>query len=123
MLYLFWGKVIKGKSRGKAFGFPTINMRLHRVIPEGVYVSEAKFDGRIYKSVTFVGAAKTFGQSEVLGETYIFDFKIEVYGKWVSVKLLKKIRDNKKFASGKELVARMKIDKEEAVEYFRKQAR
>jgi riboflavin kinase/FMN adenylyltransferase len=119
MTYLFWGKVIRGKNRGKSLGFPTINLRLSQSIPEGIYVSRTKFEGRIFKSVSFIGAARTFGETEILAESYIFDFSSDIYGKWVSVKLLKKIRDNQKFASEKELIERVELDKCEALEYFR----
>jgi FAD synthase len=35
-LFLFWGKVKKGKERGKSLGFPTANIALYKNIPEGV---------------------------------------------------------------------------------------
>lgn len=117
-LYLFWGKVVRGKGRGKPMGFPTINIRLHSKIPEGVYVSETKIKNTVYKSVSFVGAAKTFGEKDVFGETFVFDFKMDIYGEWVSVSLLKKLRENKKFSSEQELVKQMERDKAAAVKYF-----
>lgn len=120
-MYLFWGKVIHGKKRGARLGFPTVNLRLHQVIPEGVYVSKTKFDKKWYKSVSFVGAAKTFGAVEVFGETYIFDFNREIYGKWLSIRLLKKLRGNEKFQSEKQLIARIKNDIKEALLYFHSQ--
>lgn len=117
-MYLFWGKVIHGKKRGKQIGFPTVNVRLHKTIPEGVYVSKIKFEGIWHKSVSFIGASKTFNAVEVFGETYILDFNRDIYGKWISVRLLKKIRGNKKFASTEELIKRIKKDKQNAIEYF-----
>jgi riboflavin kinase/FMN adenylyltransferase len=119
MLYIFWGKVIKGKSRGKELGFRTANIRLHQAIPEGVYVSECKVGGVRYKAVSFVGAAKTFGETKVFAETYIFDFDKDIYGLWLSVQLLKKIRGNKKFASKEELIKKIKLDVTEAKAYFK----
>lgn len=119
-MYLFWGKVVYGKKRGKSLGYPTANLRVRKIVPEGVYISKTKFDKKCYKSVTFIGAAKTFGAAEVMGETYIFDFNRNMYGKWISVNLLKKIRDNKKFTSSEELIRRIKKDKQEALEYFNK---
>jgi len=89
-MYSFWGKVIHGKKRGKRLGFPTANVRLHKIIPEGVYVSKTKFDKKWHKSVSFIGTAKTFGAVEIFAETHILDFNCDIYGKWISVKLLKK---------------------------------
>ena len=119
MLYKFWGKVIKGKSRGRELGFRTANVRLHQAIPEGVYVSTCKVGREMYKAVSFVGAARTFGETRVFGETYIFDFDKNIYGCWTSVRLLKKLRGSKKFASKEELVEYIKRDVAEAKEYFR----
>lgn len=118
-MYLFWGKVIHGKKRGKRLGFPTANLRLRKVVPEGVYVSKTKIDNKWYKSTSFIGAAKTFDAGEIFGETYIFDFNRNIYGKWISVRLLKKIRENKKFASEHELIKNIKKDIQEANEYIR----
>lgn len=117
-LYLFWGKVIKGKNRGKYLGFPTINLRLHRNIPEGVYVSMTKICNKWFRSVSFVGAAKTFGDTQVFAETHVLDFNRDLYGKRISVRLLKKMRDNKKFVSPRALTKQMREDKKKALFFF-----
>jgi riboflavin kinase/FMN adenylyltransferase len=119
MIYVFWGKVIKGKSRGKDLGFRTANVRLAKAIAEGVYVSECKVGGEMYEAVSFVGAAETFGETRVFGETYIFDFDKDIYGRWISVRLLKKIRESKKFESKEELIEAIERDVVEARAYFR----
>ena len=59
-------------------------------------------------------------KTKVFGETYIFDFDKDIYGSWVSVRLLKKIRGSKKFGSKEELVEYIKRDVAEANEYFKK---
>lgn len=115
----FWGKVKKHNQRGKKLGFPTANVNINKNIPEGIYISKVKLQGLWYKSLTFIGQAKTFGEIRFHAETYILDFKKDIYGKWISVKLLKKIRDNKKFNSAKELIEQMKRDEKKAREYFR----
>lgn len=117
-MYKFWGKVKKGKNRGKGLGFPTVNINLHKYIPEGIYISLAKIAAKEYPSLTFVGIAKTFDETEFLSETFILDFNQDLYNKWISLKLVKKIRGNKKFKSEKELVAQMKKDKNQAEIYF-----
>ncbi|MBU1031433.1 riboflavin kinase [Patescibacteria group bacterium] len=118
----FWGKVREHNKRGKRLGFPTANVNLWKKIPEGIYISQTKLQNKIYPSLTFIGIAKTFNETKTLAETYILDFQKNIYNKWISVKLLKKIRDNKKFNSAKELVVRMKKDEQEARKYFSKHA-
>ena len=117
-MYKFWGKVRKHNQRGKKLGFPTANINLAKNIPEGIYVSQAKIGTSIYPALTFIGKAKTFNEKKFHAEVFILDFNKNIYGLWISVKLLKKIRDNKKFNSVEELVTQMKKDEEEAKRYF-----
>jgi len=93
----FWGKVRKNKGRGKSLGFPTANLRLSKPISEGIYLSNAKVDKKIYPALTFIGTAKTFGENKFQAEVYLLNIRKNLYGKWLSVALLKKIRENKKF--------------------------
>lgn len=109
-LYLIWGKVIKGKGRGKAFGFPTANILLHKKVQEGIYASKTVVDGKEYNSATFIGPAKTFNEKDYKAESFIFKFNKNIYRKWITVKLYKKIRGNKKFNSVEELIDQMKKD-------------
>jgi len=43
-------------------------------------------------------------------EAHIFDFDKDIYGEKIEVILLKKIRDNKKFSSLKELIKQIQKD-------------
>lgn len=95
-------------------GFPTANINLNKAIPEGIYISQAKLGKSISPALTFIGKAETFNEKIFQSETYILDFKKDIYGKWLSIKLLKKIRENKKFKSPQELIAQMKKDEKEA---------
>lgn len=118
-MYVFWGKVRRHNQRGKKLGFPTANINLAKNIPEGIYVSYTKIGNSVYPGLTFIGQARTFNEKSFQAETYILDFKQDIYGKWLSVKLLKRIRGNRKFNSAQDLIAQMKKDEKEAREYFR----
>ncbi len=109
-MYRFWGKVRTHSKRGKSLGFPTANVNLHKNIPEGIYISKTKLEGKEFKSITFIGVAKTFNEKNYKAEIYILDFNQNIYDKWISVELIKKIRGNKKFVSSEELVEQMKKD-------------
>ncbi len=113
-----WGKVRKKNQRGRKLGFPTANINLRKKIPEGIYLSQTKVAGQIYASLTFVGRAKTFDERKVRAEVYILDFKQNIYGKWISVSLFKKLRNNRKFNSADKLVAQMKQDETLARRFF-----
>ncbi len=118
-MIIFWGKVQTGHGRGKDLGFPSANISIHKNIGEGIYISEAKINGKIYPALTFIGASITFGDKKYHSETYILDFSGNIYNIWVSIKLLKKIRDNKKFGSVEDLIKAMNQDKKVAIDYFK----
>lgn len=109
-LFTLRGKVKKGKNRGKFLGFPTANINLHKKIPQGIYTSIVKIDNKKYFAATFIGSAKTFNENEYKAESYILDFNQSIYGKWITVTLLKKLRGNKKFDSEQKLIDQMKKD-------------
>lgn len=116
------GVVIKGKQRGKELGFPTANVSLRTGLPagrQGIYISQTSIENALFPSLTFIGNAKTFGEKDVFAETYIFNFNKDIYGTEITVTLLKKIRENKKFDSVEELIKQMNKDKQEAEEYFK----
>lgn len=119
-MYKFWGKVRTHNKRGKKLGFPTANVNLTKSIADGIYISKTKIDGQEYKSLTFIGIAKTFDEKRFHSETFILDFNQNIYGKWISVELIKKIRENKKFDSAQDLIKQMKKDEQEARKYFNK---
>lgn len=118
-MFKFWGKVRRHNQRGRKLGFPTANINLTKNIPKGIYISHAKIANSVYPALTFIGKAKTFNEKKFQSETYILDFKKDIYGKWISIKLLKKIRDNKKFNTTGQLVDQMKKDEQVARKYFR----
>ena len=89
----FWGKVRKVNLRGRKLGFPTANVNLNKDIAEGIYISKTKLQGKEFPSLTFIGKVKTFNEQKFQSETYILDFNKNIYHKWISVKLIKKIRE------------------------------
>lgn len=112
------GIVRHGDKRGKKLGYPTANVWIHQDLRDGVYVSLIRVRNLWYPSVTFIGAAKTFGKKQRLLETHVFDFRKQIYGEWVSVRLLKHLRGNKKFDSVQELLRTMQKDEQQARNYF-----
>ncbi len=114
----FWGKVRFGNKRGKDLGFPTANISLHKALPEGIYLSVVSVQKKKHNALTFIGKAETFNESDYKAETYILNFNLDIYHLWITITLLKKIRENKKFNSVDALIVQMRKDKKEAEEYF-----
>lgn len=118
-IFTIEGKVEKGKSRGKNLGFPTANFSANPTLPQGTFISEVNLMEKTYPAITFIGTVDTFNEKDFVAETYILDFDKNIYEEFIEVKILKKLRDNKKFSSEKELVNQMETDKKEAIEFFK----
>ena len=114
--------VNKGDGLGRTWGFPTINQSFPEdfIIPKrGVYVSETEFDGKSYLSVTNVGIRPTVADGGIRSETCILDFSGDLYGKNVKVKLIKYLREEKKFPNVDELRQAIGNDVENARKVYK----
>ena len=99
--YYMDGIIIRGKARGKKLGIPTANLAPENtLIPTtGVYATKVRFKNRLYSSVTNVGLNPTFGKNPLSVETYIFNFKKDIYGEKMRLYFLSRIREERKFGS------------------------
>jgi riboflavin kinase/FMN adenylyltransferase len=69
--------------------------------------------------VTNVGKRPTFGgEEESKVETHLIDFDEEIYGKTIRVRVLHRLRGEKKFAGVDELRAQIIRDRARAIRYF-----
>jgi len=120
--YMISGEVVRGAGRGRAFGFPTINLRtdFDLVPPNGVYVSEALIGGKRLQSATNVGYNPTFGGQERTIETFIFDYDGDLYGEHVRLFFHVKLREEVRFEHVSELQKQIERDVEAARAYFLK---
>lgn len=98
------GIIIKGKGRGRKFGFPTANVALKKEIPSGVYKGSIHIKGKKYQAAIFVGKNK-----KIL-EAYVLDFNGDLYGKKIEVEIGKKIRKAMDFKNEEELIEQIKKD-------------
>lgn len=102
----FGGGVVTGAHRGKELGFPTANIEVNpgqALPPDGVYATWAYIDGQAYPSMTNIGQRPTFGNNERTVEVYVLDYQSNLYGHEISIDLIDRLRDEKKFNSVQEL--------------------
>ncbi|MFA5357174.1 MAG: bifunctional riboflavin kinase/FAD synthetase [Candidatus Omnitrophota bacterium] len=107
------GTVIKGASLGRKLGFPTANIDPHHEVlpPSGIYATLAIKNNKKLKGACYIGTRPTFvKQKEKQVELFIFDFKKDIYGEYLEIQFVKKIRDDRKFASTDLLVRQIKKD-------------
>jgi riboflavin kinase / FMN adenylyltransferase len=115
------GVVTQGRGIGRKFLFPTANLELqNRVLPaDGVYVTLALVDGVWRRSVTNIGKRPTVGvEAESKVEAHLIDFDGDLYGRTIRVRILHRLRGEKKFSGIDELRAQIMRDRERAIRYF-----
>lgn len=96
-------EVIHGNHIGTGLGMPTINQALPEgfILPKfGVYATAVHLDtGEYFYGITNIGVKPTVGSDKVLSETWMPDFKGDLYGKCVRIYLVDFIRPERKFPS------------------------
>lgn len=115
--YSIGGEVVVGNRLGRILGFPTSNIMIDENMitpPNGVYVTNAIYNGTTYPSITNVGVKPTIGQYKKNMETHIFNFNKELYGKHIKIEFLKMTREEVKFSNVEELSAQIAKDCQEA---------
>jgi riboflavin kinase/FMN adenylyltransferase len=106
------GAVVHGDKRGRDLGYPTANMRLDPAasLRHGIYAVRAAFNGDRYDGVASFGRRPTFDNGAPLLETFLFDFKGDLYGKTLDVAFIGFIRPELKFDSIDALIRQMDDD-------------
>jgi len=114
------GPVIGGEQRGRELGYPTANMSIDGLHPPafGVYavlvdVLEGPHAGS-YHGVASMGVRPMFGENKPNLETFIFDFKGDLYGTPLSVGLVEHLRGEEKFDGLDALITQMDADSAQA---------
>ncbi len=106
--YRMSGKIIEGRRVGKTLDYPTANVDLRRrqsavfgiFAVRVVGLPEGQVDG-----VASVGTRPTFDLTKPLLEVHLFDFDRDIYGEYIHVDFIARLRDEEKFDSVDELVA------------------
>jgi riboflavin kinase/FMN adenylyltransferase len=118
MPWLVSGEVIAGAKRGRDLGFPTANMRLDPscALKHGIYAVRANAGGRLIDGVASFGRRPTFDNGAPLLETFLFDFRGDLYGQAIDVAFIAWIRAEAKFDSIDDLKRQMDADSAQARE-------
>lgn len=115
--YSFSGIVVEGDKRGRTLGFPTANIELEaedKLLPSlGIYVVEFFVNNKKYFGLLSIGKRPTFyDEGKIIPEVFIYDFDQNIYGEFVTVNIIERIRGEEKFSSVEELIKKMNEDKE-----------
>ena len=112
--YTLGGKVVKGKQLGRTIGFPTANIDIaesYKLIPKiGVYAAIAVIRGKRCCGMMNIGFKPTVDGKELTVEINFFDFYDDIYGDFIQIEILQRIRDEQKFGSLQELKNQLSLD-------------
>jgi len=116
--YTITGQVIRGNQIGKLIGYPTANLYVddpNKLVPSmGVYASRVYHNGRKFNGMTNIGMRPTINAYKLTIETNIFGFDEDIYYETITVQLVKRIRNEKKFGSLDLLKSQLQNDRETA---------
>ncbi len=119
--YMLSGRVVYGQQRGRTIGFPTANIFLHRHKSplHGVFAVQVYgIEQHPLKGIANLGMRPTVNGSHLLLEVHLFDFKQTIYGKYVEVEFINKIRDERKFTDLEQLKQQIEQDAHVARKIF-----
>jgi len=104
------GRVVRGTGRGRAMGFPTINVAAHEALPEGVYAGRVRVRGESCAAAIHVGPVPTFDREQPMLEAHLLDFSQDCYGEDVEIELITQLRPIETFSDADALAARIAQD-------------
>jgi riboflavin kinase / FMN adenylyltransferase len=107
------GTVVAGDQRGGTLGFPTANLAIppDLLVPAyGIYAGAA----RGHRAAVSIGVNPHYGGVERRIEAFLLDFGGDLYGERLRIELWQRLRDERAFASERDLVEQITRDAEAA---------
>lgn len=115
--YRMSGRVTRGQRLGRQLGYPTANVNIQRRQSAVMGIFAVRVTGPGWgpmNAVANVGTRPTFGGVKPLLEVHIFDFNNDIYGEYIHVDFIARLRSEEKFDDVRDLVAQMHKDSEDA---------
>ena len=115
-LHRIEGEVLHGEKRGRQLGYPTANMSVAGLHLPRLGVYAVKLDvltgpqAGSYNGAASLGVRPMFGENTPNLETFIFDFKGDLYGHHLSVALVDYLRPELRFDGLPALITQMEAD-------------
>jgi riboflavin kinase/FMN adenylyltransferase len=111
--YRMSGRVIPGERVGRQLGYPTANVNLDRKQSAVMGIFAVRVSGRDWgplNAVASVGTRPTFEGTKPLLEVHIFDFDKNIYGEYIHVDFVARLRSEERFDDVDALVEQMHRD-------------
>lgn len=112
--YSIAGTVVPGAQRGRALGFPTLNLsqpaERKLLPPDGVYAVRVQTARGEFGGMMSLGGRPTFDDDTRTIEAYLFDTSGDFYGQRVRIDVIKRLREIRRFPTPEALVAQIRED-------------
>jgi riboflavin kinase / FMN adenylyltransferase len=117
------GQVGQGERRGRLLGVPTINLSqlpLRKLLPpDGVYAVRVEWRGGEAGGMMNQGPRPTFQDGRRVLEAHLFGFDGDLYGQWVRIEWIERLRDTERFQSLEHLQEQLQRDRTRALAVLR----
>ena len=107
------GKIVKGRQLGRKIGFPTANVDFDglKILPKGVYAVRVLLGKESFIGVCNIGCRPTVEKGGLpTCEVHILNFDRNIYGRYLTVRFVAKIRAEKHFSTLGELTQQINKD-------------
>jgi riboflavin kinase/FMN adenylyltransferase len=117
--YQVSARVGQGERRGRLLGVPTINLTdfppQKLLPPDGVYAVRVEWRSGQAGGMLNQGPKPTFEDGRRSLEAHLFGFDGDLYGEWVRMEWVERLRDTQKFASVEALQQQLRSDRNRAL--------
>jgi riboflavin kinase/FMN adenylyltransferase len=117
--YDLMGQVVPGAGRGRRLGVPTLNLLgtsgRKLLPPDGVYAVTVEWHGGRAGGMMNQGPRPTFGEAERSLEVHLFGVDADLYGQWVRVEWVTRLREVRRFDSPSALQEQLETDRSAAL--------
>lgn len=115
--YSLSGTVVGGHRIGNTLGYPTANIEPsfpNKLVPAiGIYAVWVDVEGTTYKGMLSIGRRPTLhADSPVVIEVHLLHFSGNLYGKTLTLRFMKRFRQEEQFPDVEALVAKLKEDEQ-----------
>jgi riboflavin kinase / FMN adenylyltransferase len=112
--YSITGKVVHGNELGRTIGFPTANIMVDDqyklITATGVYACRVDYNGKLLPGMSNIGYRPTINEGNLTIEVHIFDFDEDIYNQTITIRFIKRIRDEQRFDTMHELRDQLHLD-------------
>ncbi|MDQ6955457.1 MAG: bifunctional riboflavin kinase/FAD synthetase [Mariprofundaceae bacterium] len=114
--YMISGEVLHGEKRGRKMNFPTANIDVADLAhpPVGIYAVKAYANKQQWHGAAYLGYRPTFHGRTLLLETHLLDANVDLYGQFLTVYFVQRIREDRAFAGASDLSQQIAKDCEDA---------